>query len=309
MGTEYPDDAAVYRLAPDLALIQTVDFFPPVVDDPYSYGQIAAANALSDVYAMGGRPITAMNIVCFPYKTLGNEILLEILKGGADKVHEADALLVGGHTIQDKEPKYGLSVAGLIDPAQIWTKAGMQPSDLLILTKPLGMGILTTAQKADLLSAAQLEEAVFWMSMLNRGAAEAARELGINAATDITGFGLLGHAYEMVRESSVGIKFFLERLPVLDGVRQLAEAGIVPGGARVNKQYLESHVAGQEALDEIWMDILCDPQTSGGLLLAVPKERAGDLLRELHTRGLSWAAIVGEAVSRESGTLLLQQAP
>lgn len=309
MGTEYPDDAAVYRLAPDLALIQTVDFFPPVVDDPYSYGQIAAANALSDVYAMGGRPITAMNIVCFPCKTLGNEILLEILKGGADKVHEADALLVGGHTIQDQEPKYGLSVAGLIDPAQIWTKAGMQPSDLLILTKPLGTGILTTAQKADMLSAAQLEEAVFWMSMLNRGAAEAARELGINAATDITGFGLLGHAYEMVQESSVGIKFFLERLPVMDGVRQLAEEGIVPGGARVNKQYLESHVAGQETLDEIWMDILCDPQTSGGLLLAVPKERAGDLLRELHTRGLSWAAIVGEAVSRERGTLLLQPAP
>jgi len=308
VGTEYPDDAAVYRLAPDLALIQTVDFFPPVVDDPYSYGQIAAANALSDVYAMGGRPITAMNIVCFPCKTLGNEILLEILKGGADKVHEAGALLVGGHTIQDQEPKYGLSVAGLIDPAQIWTKAGMQPSDLLILTKPLGTGILTTAQKADMLSAAQLDEAVFWMSMLNRGAAEAARELGINAATDITGFGLLGHAYEMVRESSVGIKFFLERLPVLDGVRQLAEEGIVPGGARVNKQYLESHVAGQDTLDEIWMDILCDPQTSGGLLLAVPKERAGDLLRELHTRGLSWAAIVGEAVSRESGTLLLQQA-
>jgi len=309
VGTEYPDDAAVYRLAPDLALIQTVDFFPPVVDDPYSYGQIAAANALSDVYAMGGRPITAMNIVCFPCKTLGNEILLEILKGGADKVHEADALLVGGHTIQDQEPKYGLSVAGLIDPAQIWTKAGMQPSDLLILTKPLGTGILTTAQKADMLSAAQLEEAVFWMSMLNRGAAEAARELGINAATDITGFGLLGHAYEMVQESSVGIKFFLERLPVMDGVRQLAEEGIVPGGARVNKQYLESHVAGQETLDEIWMDILCDPQTSGGLLLAVPKERAGDLLRELHTRGLSWAAIVGEAVSRERGTLLLQPAP
>ncbi len=306
MGTEFPDDAAVYRISKDLALIQTLDFFPPVVDDPYRYGQIAAANALSDVYAMGGRPITAMNIVCFPCKSLGSEILVEILKGGADKVRQAEALLVGGHTINDQEPKYGLSVTGVVHPDQIWTKGGAESSDLLILTKPLGTGIITTAHKGDMVSEALLEEATLWMATLNKEAAEAARESGIKACTDITGFGLLGHAFEMVRESGVGMKFFVDRLPVMEGVMDLAEQGLIPGGAHVNKEYLKKHVSHDEELDETWMDIMCDPQTSGGLLMAVKPAEAGELLKRLHAVGLSRAAIVGEVISDAKGSIVLQ---
>lgn len=306
VGTEYPDDAAVYRMAPDLAIIQTVDFFPPVVDDPYRYGQIAAANALSDVYAMGGRPITAMNIVCFPCKKLGSDILVEILKGGADKVREAGALLVGGHTINDEEPKYGLSVTGVVDPDKIWTKGGAEPSDLLILTKPLGSGIITTAHKGDMVSETQLEEAVNWMATLNKEAAEAAQELGIKACTDITGFGLLGHTFEMVRDSGVSIKYFVERLPVMEGVMELAEQGLIPGGTQVNKTYLQDKVAFKGEIDEIWMDIMCDPQTSGGLLMAVKKDKAAEMLKRLHVRGLTRAAVVGEVFADAKGSVILE---
>ncbi len=306
VGTEYPDDAAVYRMSTDLALIQTVDFFPPVVDDPYRYGQIAAANALSDVYAMGGRPLTAMNIVCFPCKALGNEVLVEILKGGGDKVKESGALLVGGHTINDQEPKYGLAVTGVVHPGEIWTKGGGEPGDVLILTKPLGSGIITTAHKADMVSAALLEEVTAWMAALNKDAAEIGREFGISTCTDITGFGLLGHAYEMIAGSEVGITFFVERLPVLEGVIELAEQGLIPGGAQTNKQYLQEKVTLETGMDDIWLEIMCDPQTSGGLLMAVKQDKAAEMIKQLQSRGITRAAIVGEVTADTTGLIQLQ---
>jgi len=306
VGTEIPDDAAVYRLNKELALIQTVDFFPPVVDDPYYYGQIAAANALSDVYAMGGKPLTAMNIVCFPCKLLGTDVLVEILRGGAAKVAEAGALLVGGHTINDNEPKYGLSVTGIVSPEKIWTKGGVKPGDRFILTKPLGTGIITTALKADMVPAPVLEEAIHWMTTLNKEAAEVARELEIKACTDITGFGLLGHAFEMIRESDeCGIVFFAGSIPIIEGTLDLAGQGLVPGGAVSNREYLLPNLLMQKKVDPLLLDLFCDPQTSGGLLLAVPEEKTEEALQLLRQKGLN-PAIVGKATSENKGKIVLE---
>ena len=305
VGTEMPDDAAVYRLNKELALIQTVDFFPPVVDDPYYYGQIAATNALSDVYAMGGRPLTAMNIVCFPCKLLGTNTLVQILQGGALKVAEAGALLVGGHTINDHEPKYGLTVTGIVSPGEIMTKGGLKPGDRLILTKPLGTGIIATALKGDMVPASVLEEAVYWMTTLNKEAAGIAREAGVKTCTDITGFGLLGHTYEMIRESECGVVFFPESIPVIEGAVELAKQGLVPGGTMTNRTYLLPNLLHWEKMDPLLLDILCDPQTSGGLLLAVPGEKAEETLKLLHQKGLSCSAVVGEATSANKGKIAL----
>ncbi len=286
-------------------MIQTVDFFPPVVDDPYYYGQIAAANALSDVYAMGGKPLTAMNIVCFPCKLLGTEVLVEILRGGADKVAEAGALLVGGHTINDNEPKYGLSVTGIISPADILTKGGVKPGDKLILTKPLGTGIITTALKGEMVPASVLEEAIHWMTTLNKDAAEAAREIGVKTCTDITGFGLLGHTFEMIRESECGVVFFPESIPIIEGTVDLAEQGLVPGGAMTNREYLLPNLLLPEKIDPLLLDIFCDPQTSGGLLMAVPGEKTAEAQQLLREKGLSCFAVVGELTSENKGKIAL----
>lgn len=305
VGTEIPDDAAVYRLTEELALIQTVDFFPPVVDDPYYYGQIAAANALSDVYAMGGKPLTAMNIVCFPCKLLGTDMLVEILRGGAAKVAEAGALLVGGHTINDNEPKYGLSVTGIVSPQQILTKGGVKPGDRLILTKPLGTGIITTALKGEMVPTSVLEEALHWMTTLNKEAAEAAREIGVKTCTDITGFGLLGHTYEMINESECGVEFFPESIPIIEGTITLAEQGLVPGGAMTNREYLLPNLLMPKKVDPLLLDVFCDPQTSGGLLMAVPGEKAEEALRLLRQKGLTEAAVVGKATSENKGKIAL----
>ncbi len=305
VGTEMPDDAAVYRLNKELALIQTVDFFPPVVDDPYYYGQIAAANALSDVYAMGGRPLTAMNIVCFPCKLLGTNTLVKILQGGALKVAEAGALLVGGHTINDNEPKYGLTVTGIVHPEEILTKGGLKPGDHLILTKPLGTGIITTALKGDMVPASVLEEAVYWMTTLNKEAAEVAREIGIKTCTDITGFGLLGHTYEMLRESECGVVFFPESIPVIEGTVDLAGQGLAPGGAIINREYLLPNLLQQGKIDPLLLDIFCDPQTSGGLLMAVPGEKSEETLKLLRQKGLLCSAVVGEATAANKGKIAL----
>lgn len=294
VGTEVPDDAAVYRLSDDLALIQTVDFFPPVVDDPFEYGQIAAANALSDVYAMGGRPLTAMNIVCFPCSKLGLDVLVEILRGGALKTAESGALLVGGHTISDDEPKYGLSVTGIIDPKEIFTKGAVVPGDKLILTKPLGSGIITTAQKGEMAPPEAMAEITHWMSVLNKEGAEVARQVGVKACTDITGFGLAGHLGEMIGGSDCSASINVASLPMVKGTRELAEMGLVPGGAKTNRDYLNHRISPDQNVDEIWLDIVCDPQTSGGLLMAVKEtevERALTLLKE---KGLLYAALVGE---------------
>jgi selenide,water dikinase len=306
VGTEFPDDAAVYRISENLALIQTVDFFPPVVDDPYHYGEIAAVNALSDVYAMGGRPLTAMNIVCFPCRKLGTDILVEILKGGARKVAEAGALLVGGHTINDDEPKYGLAVTGVVSPGEIFTKGGVEPGDQLILTKPLGAGIITTALKGGIAPAHSLEEMIHWMATLNKGAAEVARKVGVKTCTDITGFGLLGHIEEMIRDSGVDAVINVHSVPKVEGTLALAEAGVVPGGAKVNRDFLCDKLVFAAEIDEVMMDVLCDPQTSGGLLMAVKKEKAQEALRLLKIKRLSYAAVVGEITPGGKGQIVLK---
>ncbi len=305
VGTEYPDDAAVYRLSDEQALIQTVDFFPPVVDDPFTYGQIAAANALSDVYAMGGRPLTAMNIVCFPCKKLGLDVLVEILRGGALKVAEAGAVLVGGHTISDDEPKYGLAVTGLISPHEIFTKGAVKAGDLLVLTKPLGSGIITTAQKGEMAPPAAMAEITRWMAELNKDGADVARQVGVKACTDITGFGLAGHTAEMIAGTNLSAVIHLSSLPLVAGTRELAEMGLVPGGAKTNRDYLANRINSTGEIDEVWLDIVCDPQTSGGLLMAVKKSEADRALQLLQAKGLTYAAIIGEISGRAAGQVFL----
>ena len=283
IGLDVSDDAAVYKINPTTAMIQTVDFFPPIVDDPYSYGAIAAANALSDVYAMGGRPVLALAIAAFP-DDLPHSMIQAIMQGGADKVAEAGAVLGGGHTVVDKEPKYGLCVTGLIDPQRITPKAGAQVGDRLLLTKPLGTGLITTAAKQDRCDPAHLEAAIASMLTLNRQAAELAAQVTIHGATDITGFGLLGHADEIARHSAVGLRVRLADLPALPGALDYAAAELAPGGLYRNKAYLEqnSYLRYAASADlgpssAAYKLLLFDPQTSGGLLFVLPPADAAAL--------------------------------
>jgi selenide,water dikinase len=286
VGSSTSDDAAVYRLNDDLALVQTVDYFTPVVDDPYTFGQIAAANALSDIYAMGAKPLLALNIIGFPIKLLPLEIMVEILKGGADKVKEAGAIVAGGHTIEDNEPKYGLAITGLIHPGRVIKNAGAHPGDVLILTKPLGTGIINTAVKGKLADEPTRLAAVEVMTALNNRAAGIMFSLGVSACTDITGFGLLGHLYEMLLASGVGSRLYLEDVPVLEQVRNLAEIGLIPGGAYRNLEYLEGWLRWDEDIDDTDRLILTDPQTSGGLLMAVSGKRADEAVSALRAEGV-----------------------
>lgn len=276
----------MYRLSDDTALVQTVDFFPPIVDDPYTFGAIAAANALSDVYAMGGRPILALAIAGFP-DSFSPELIATILQGGVDKVAEAGAVVAGGHTVIDQEPKYGLCVTGLVHPERVLTKANARPGDLLLLTKPLGTGMITTAHKRGLVSDAHFQAAVNSMLRLNRRAAEAATAAGAHAATDITGYGLLGHACEMAAHSGVGLRISLSAVPLLPGALEYAQRGIVPGGLGRNRAYLERERAinGAAEIDQTRMLPLFDPQTSGGLLLALPPEAAKRAQDQIHAAG------------------------
>jgi selenide,water dikinase len=294
VGRENSDDAGVYQLDEKTALIQTLDFFTPMVNDPYAFGQIAAANALSDVYAMGGRPITVMNIVCFPAKTVSHEVLLQILKGGLDKTREAEALLVGGHSVDDQEIKYGLSVLGLADPARIVTNARARPGQALILTKPLGTGILATGLKARLLPVEAEKRMIDLMTALNKDAAEVMVEAGVEAATDITGFGLLGHALEMAQASRVEIIIEASRIPIMADVSELARQGFVPGGSHANRRFCKKSLEIEDGVDPFAITVLSDAQTSGGLLMAVDKEKQDRLLSDLHRRGVAEAAIIGE---------------
>ncbi len=284
VGLGAPDDAAVYRLNPEQAIIETADFFPPVVDDPYAFGAIAAANALSDIYAMGGRPLFALNLAAFP-EDLSPEILAEILRGGAEKVREAGAVIAGGHTVTDKEPKYGLAVTGLVHPARIFAKGGAQPGDVLILTKPLGTGVITTAHKRGTVAPEHLAAAVESMMRLNQRAASALADFAPHALTDITGFGLLGHAHEMAHLS--GMKFELEyaALPWLAGARGYAEAWVFPGGAERNEAYFGKWITYARPLADWEQRLLHDPQTSGGLLAAIAADRAGAVLERLEAAG------------------------
>ena len=277
VGRETFDDAGVFRLSDDLALVQTVDFFAPIVDDPYVFGQVAAANALSDVYAMGGEPLTALNIVGFPWGKLPLEVLTEILRGGQDKVHEAGAVVVGGHTIIDEELKYGLAVTGRADPRRLLTNAGAAPGDRLLLTKPLGTGILATAAKQNQLGPAERAVLESTMTALNRVPSAAALTVGIRCATDVTGFGLLGHALHIARASHVTLQFHGSRIPAIPGARDAWLAGVRTGGAERNEQYLRELVGWGKSTADL-RALLIDPQTSGGLLLTVPAHRVADYL-------------------------------
>lgn len=300
VGTETSDDAAVYQVSKELAIIQTVDFFTPVVDDPYLFGQIAAANALSDVYAMGGEPKLALNLAAFP-NCLDIEILGEILRGGADKVMEAGAVLAGGHTISDEEPKYGLCVTGFVHPENMWKNYGARPGDSLILTKPLGSGIISTAVKGELASEEELREAVKVMTTLNKYARDLAANFSVHSCTDITGFGLAGHAMEMAKGSEATLVIETEKLPVLPGVQEYAEMGLIPAGAYRNREFLES---GMESRTEGWReDVLFDPQTSGGLLLAVPQEEAPELMKLLSGLELP-SAVIGKVTGKQEKYLV-----
>lgn len=305
MGLDTSDDAAVYKINDDLALIHTVDFFTPVVDDPYTFGQIAACNALSDIYAMGGNPILALNVVAFP-EELVESILPDVLRGGADKVIEAGAVVGGGHSIKSPEPIYGLSVIGEISTDKIMTNAGAKPGDVLILTKPLGIGVATTALKANMLSKETERQAVEVMSTLNREASKAAVQTGVNAITDITGFGLLGHAFEMAEASKVTLRLKAGLLPILSGMEGLAAMGILPAGLYHNKKYLKGKISISSEVPEALTDLAFDPQTSGGLLISVSEDRASVLLKLLKESGVKDATVIGRVVEPQDYRIILE---
>jgi selenide,water dikinase len=294
VGLDRADDAGVYRVSDELALIQTVDFFTPIVDDPRAFGQIAAANALSDIYAMGGVPKTAMNLVAFPLKTMDIAVLREIIQGGLDKMTEAGVVLIGGHSIEDSELKYGLSVTGFIHPDRVLTKKSIGSGDRLILTKPLGTGIINTAIKGGLASASVIDFIIGLMATLNRRAAEIMADYPVNACTDITGFGLIGHLAEMVAGSGFGMTIYAEMLPVIPEALEYAEMGLVPAGAYKNREFRENMVTFGPQVKRVMQDIVFDPQTSGGLLISLPNAVADDLLARLKENGIAGAAIIGE---------------
>ena len=302
MGSGTADDSAVYKLSDSVALVQSVDFFPPIVDDPYWFGAIAAANALSDIYAMGATPLIGLNIVCFPID-LPKEVLASILKGGADKMTEAGAIIGGGHTIDDAEPKYGVSVTGLVRPGEQITNSGARTGDRLVLTKAIGTGIITTALKAGKSDAETEERVVRLMAELNKGASEAMVDVGVNACTDITGFGLLGHLREMVEGSGVRARVELRQVPLIEGARELAEAGIAPGGTQRNLASLKGRVAWEEEIPEAMKVLMADAQTSGGLLISVAEERVDKLMVALEEHGVVGARVIGEVIAEHPGMI------
>lgn len=303
IGLGEPDDAAVWRLDEHRALVVTTDFFTPVVDDPYDYGAIAAANALSDVYAMGGTPFLALNVAALP-PDLPAEISSEILRGGAEKAREAGVVLAGGHTIQDKEPKYGLIVLGFVSPEQMITKSGARPGDLLVLSKPLGFGTVTTAIKRGLAQPKEIEEVVMWMKRLNKTAAQLAVEFEVRGGTDITGFSLLGHALELSQASKVGLRFWFHRIPILEPARRTAQEWIFPGGSSDNRLYFGPHVRFDPGIEEHEQMLLFDAQTSGGLLLCVPQHRLESLMsRAAQEDQPFW--VIGEVIEGEDIEVLI----
>jgi selenide,water dikinase len=291
------DDAGVFRLRDDLAIVNTVDFFTPIVDDPYTFGAIAATNSLSDVYAMGGEPKTALNVVCFPQKDLDREILVEILRGGVEKADEAGVAVVGGHTVDDPEVKYGMAVTGVIDPRRVVRNVGAAPGDELLLSKPLGTGILATALKREKLGGKAYEAAVRSMATLNKGAAEAMLRYDVHAATDVTGFGLLGHAHEMAFGSGVTLEIEAEALPLLPDLDRLVADGHLTGGCKRNRAYLEGKVSVAATVITPLREAAYDPQTSGGLLISLPAVQAASLLADLRRSGLESARRIGRVVA------------
>jgi selenide,water dikinase len=306
VGIEKAEDAGVYKLNDDLAIVQTLDFFTPIVDDPYTFGQVAAANALSDVYAMGGQPLTAMNIVCFPINTLDISILREILAGGLEKIHEAGVTLVGGHSVEDQELKYGLSITGTIHPRKVILNTGCNEGDKLILTKPLGTGIVNTALKGGKASAVAVTKVRESMVRLNRKASELMMTVEVHACTDVTGFGFLGHACEMIEGSDVGMIINSSEIPFFAEAREYAEMGLLPGGLHRNREFRRCMVEIGEEVPPFMQDILFDPQTSGGLLTAVPDNQVLSLLTRMHEEGIKDAAIVGAVVAEPKSRILVR---
>lgn len=304
VGLEHPDDAGVYRISDDQALILTLDFFTPMVDDPYTFGQIAVANALSDVYAMGGVPRLAMNIIGFPIQDMDVDILKRTLKGGADKMQEAGVLLVGGHSVDDPEFKYGLSVTGFVHPDKVLPAKGAQPGDRLILTKPVGVGIISTAIKAGLASDDSIEKAMGSMSSLNRVAAECMAKYPVHACTDITGFGLLGHAAEMVEGTQTGLVLHAHAVPIFSEVLDYVSMGLMAAGLYRNEEFRLCLVH-NDGVDDDLAKVFFDPQTSGGLLISLPAEHSQNLLKDLHAAGIGAAAEIGEVVETLPGMITL----
>ena len=300
------DDAGVYKLTEDLAIIQTIDFFTPIVDDPYAFGQVAVANALSDVYAMGGKPLTAMNVVCFPSKSMDISVLENILRGGLDKMREAGVILVGGHSIDDTELKYGLSVTGTVHPKRMVTNSGAKAGDKLLLTKPLGTGIISTALKAGMVNDETIAKFTQCMATLNNKASELMLEVGAHACTDITGFGLLGHVCQVAENSQVGIKIYFASVPFFPEAEQFAKKGFCPAGLFRNREFYSKMVEIAPQVPKYGQDILFDPQTSGGLLISLAPEAAQRLLDRLHEVGVQQATIIGEVVSRPTPMVLVE---
>jgi selenide, water dikinase len=306
VGTETSDDAGVFRLREDLAIVNTVDFFTPIVDDPYTFGRIAAANALSDVYAMGGEPRTALNIVGFPKGSLDLEVLTEILRGGAERARAAGVVVVGGHSIIDAELKYGMAVTGVVHPQRVIRNIGIQPGDALVLTKPLGTGIISTALKKRKASAASVRAAVASMVALNDVASAIMKDFAVHACSDVTGYGLLGHAFEMASGSGVTVVLESRKLPLLPGARRLAQQGFLTGGCRRNREYLDTKTAIDRSVRHDLVEVALDPQTSGGLLIAVPEDNARALLDRLRSAGIDAAACVGHAITAEDVSVRLE---
>ena len=306
VGNETGDDSAIYRIDDRVALVLTVDFFAPIVDDPFEYGRIAVANALSDVYAVGGRPITALNIAAFP-RELPSEVIAKVLEGGQVKAEEAGILIVGGHTVDDKEPKYGLAVTGIVTPGEEITNANAQPGDVLILTKAIGSGVITTAGKAGTVPAGVVDEAVRSMATLNKGASEAMIEVGVNSATDITGFGLLGHLSQMMKVSGTTAEINVDSIPLLPGAKQLAEDGYISGGTARNTEAVKSSVTVDDGITDIEFSLLADAQTSGGLLISVPKERSNALIKQLVTNNSLYSVVIGNVTAGSSTSVVIHR--
>lgn len=306
IGMEKGDDAGVYKLREDLAIIQTLDFFTPVVDDPYIFGQVAAANSISDVYAMGGRPVVAMNIICFPINKMDIAILQEILKGGLDKMREAEVLLVGGHSIEDDELKYGLSVSGIVHPEKVWSNHSSLPGDSIVLTKTLGSGIINTALKRKLADQGLVDRCIGMMCSLNKRASELMKEVDIHACTDITGFGLLGHACEMIEGSDAGMAIDSSAVPWFHEIKEFVEKGIMPGGLHRNKRFRMHMVDVAPNVPDYVIDIFFDPQTSGGLLFSLPESQAEDIVKKMHEEGIEDATIIGEVIKETKGRILVR---
>lgn len=300
VGYETADDAGVYKLSDDLALVQTLDFFTPIVNDPYHFGRIAAANALSDIYAMGGRPLTALNIVCFPIKKLPKDVLKEILRGGLEKIHEAGAVLAGGHSVDDNELKYGLSVTGLVHPDKIITNQGAQVGDKLILTKPLGTGVIVTALKRKMASKRAVEALIEMGSTLNDKASQVMLKYGAHACTDVTGFGLGGHLLEMARASKREIAVHAHRIPLIIDAEEYALTGLIPAGSHANKHFCSHFVEIDPQVETVLIDLIFDAQTSGGLVISLGPEKANLCIEELKERGVKEATIMGEVIASHS---------